>query len=646
MPLFSKKATIAASTLSFPLVTKDKVKDDERYAQWAANHRWTPRMERWYREQLEKLSYRPTIGVLMQCINPKEEFLQESLCSVFNQVYPFSELSIIDRGSTDPKIRKMLEKVEEDPRVKVLYQKGTDRDITLIAKIMKKTAAEYLLLFGAEDVLEPYSLFNMVAAMQEMREVDFVYSDSDLIDEQGLRFEPQFKPQWAVGAHYPLGYYQHPVLIHERVIVKMQGPERVSMYMENGELLDQASNHSKQAVQAPGVLYHARRRGLKNEVPPKPEYSVLMNENLMKLGDQIVIDSELRAMAEPRVPLRIAWWLDSLEREERAEMLFVMARYLEKTTRHKFTVLCSSEGALKKAYQQIATVEIVQTPADRLQRLHQEQRFDAAFLSIPDAGAMKLQLPQVWAPDFRNEVIPNTKTPSTIVFPTEHAVNQFGASNVTRLLTPCVDLDEIKLYKQKTSPILLREQMKIEKSSTVFSTFDGSTRKAFIDAALLLQQNNPDSPMDFFILGIRTEEDGDEIRKLITGSPAAKRFHLIYEGADRTAAYPNLWISNIFISTVEKAAYPLGILESMAFKKPVVSVQAPGVAEVMEEDNNGFLVEKGDIAALADKMQTLMKDIPLQDDFGRRSLEIIMEKFHVKKVATRLENLLRESIVT
>src|SRR5262249_42051575 len=150
-----------------------------------------------------------------------------------------------------------------------------------------------------------------------------------------------------LGAHYPYGYYQHPVLVHNRVVVKMQGFERVSLYMEKGELLDEASNHSKQAIQAAGILYHGRKHGLKNEAPPPASASVLMNENFIEEKGQVVIDTEVRAMAEPAVPLHILWWLDSLERDEKAEVLLAIVGYLIKNSTHKFTVVASQDGPVR-----------------------------------------------------------------------------------------------------------------------------------------------------------------------------------------------------------------------------------------------------------------------------------------------------------
>ena len=49
---------------------------------------------------------------------------------------------------------------------------------------MKKADSEWLLLMGAEDVIEPYALFYMASYLQDQVQIDFVFADSDLLDDK------------------------------------------------------------------------------------------------------------------------------------------------------------------------------------------------------------------------------------------------------------------------------------------------------------------------------------------------------------------------------------------------------------------------------------------------------------------------------
>ena len=121
---------------TFLPVRKEEARDPGPYAEWIKNHRWNSKNENWCRDQIPRFKSQPTIGILMQSTNPRAEFLGESFSSIFNQVYPFHRLYVVDRGSHDNEVRKLIEEVEKDSRVKVSFQKGVERDTEAIARIM------------------------------------------------------------------------------------------------------------------------------------------------------------------------------------------------------------------------------------------------------------------------------------------------------------------------------------------------------------------------------------------------------------------------------------------------------------------------------------------------------------------------------
>ena len=670
MPLFSrilKRSSGTGPAVQFPFVLKNVTRGDDRYAVWAHQHRWTTRNEQWCRKQMEKFQYRPTVGILMQSINPRADFFRESLSSIFNQIYPFHELSIVDRGSIDPEAKKLLGSIEKDPRVTVNYQKGTERDITAIAKIMKKAEAEWILVMGAEDVLEPNTIYNMIAILQNSVEIDFVFSDSDLIDAQGVRFDPQFKPVWAVGSHYPIGYYQHPVLLSSRLVDKLKGHDRASQLMEEGSLLDEASNHSRYVLQAPGILYHARSHGFKHEKPPHPVSNVLMNENLIQEDGKIVIDIHKRVRTEPKVPLKVLWVIDSLERNDGPAVWFHYLRYLSKESGHKFSVLSLKDGPMRGEYENICPVLVTNESQSELSggitKLNSETPFDVAFVSsvenswFPEA-LEQLNIPTLWQlypavdQQFTEDLTKKFLYPATILFLNTAIAARFkdlDPRNVSRILPTGVDLVDIKTFKQRNSPFDLREKFGISKSSKVFTivgpTIERKGQKMFVAAALQVLDQNPDSELDFFLAGTRPGSYLEQLKALIHDSGKAARFHLIPETQDVFQYYPFYLLSDVIVSCSTEEVFPITILEAMATKKAVIGTNVFSTREVIEQDENGFLVTSGDEKELAERIHFLIQKPDFTDFFARRSLEIVYEKFQFRKIAVRLEELLRESIV-
>ena len=670
MALFSrilKKTAARTGSIQFPIVLKNVTKGDERYAIWAHQHRWTPRNEQWCRKQMGKFAYRPTVGILVQSRNPRLDFFQECLSSIFNQVYPFHELSIVDRGSTDQKVRELLDAIEKDSRVTVNYQKGTERDVQAIAKIMKKAEAEWILLMGAEDVLEPFTIYNMIATLQDTVEIDFVFSDSDLLDEQGIRFAPQFKPIWAVGSHYPLGYYQHPVLLSARLVEKLKGYENVSALMEEGTLLDDASNYSRYVLQAPGILFHARAQEFKNEHPPDAVKNILLNTNLIEENGKIMIDTSRRVRSEPRVPLNIIWAIDSLERDDGPAVWFHYLRYLSQESGHNFTVLSLKDGLMRAEYERICkrivTMDNQVEISGRLTKLHTESPFDVAFVSsventwFPEA-LQQLDIPAVWqlypGPDqeLTEDLTKKFLYPATILFLNTAIAQKFSGLDprrASRVLPTGVDLVNIKTFKQRNSPFDWRAKYGIGNNAKVFSivgpTIERKNQKMFITAALLTLEQNPDEDLHFLIAGMREGDYKTELKAMVETSGKAERFTWLEETQDVFQYYPVYLISDVVVSCSTEEVFPLTTLEAMAMKKAVIGTNVFSTNEVIEHDENGFLVSPGNSKELAERMKFLIEKPDFMDFFARRSLEIVYEKFQFRKIATRLEELLRESVV-
>ena len=666
MSLFSrilKKSAGSGETVQFAPVQKNATKGDERYAIWAHQHRWTRRNENWCRRQMEKFQYRPTVGILMQSKNPRPELFAESLSSIFNQVYAFHELSIVDRGSTDSKVRELLGHVESDPRVKVNYQKGNERDIAAIARIMKKAEAEWILLMGAEDVLEPVTIYNMIATLQDTVEIDFVFSDSDLLDDHGIRFDPQFKPIWAVGSHYPLGYYQHPVLLSARLVEKLKGHERVSQLMEEGTLLDDASNHSRYVLQAPGILYHARAHSFKNETPPEALKNVLLSENLIEENGKIVVDTSRRLRSEPKVPLNVLWAIDSLDRDDGPAAWLHYLHFLSKESGHKFSVLSIKDGPLRAEYEKVCSVTITSASqsdiSETVARLHRESVFDIAVVTCVDKTwfpevLQQLDIPTVWQlhPNISQELKTKLEYPATILFLNSLHAKQFAdtaAKDSFRTLPMGVDLMDIKTFKQKNSPFEWRAKFGISNASKVFTiagpTIERKGQKTFVAAALRILAEMPAQELDFVIAGTRDGNYLDEVKSMIDASGHQQRFHLIPEKQDVFQYYPFYLISDAIVSCSSEEVFPLTMLEAMAMKKAVIGTAVFGADDVIEQDENGFLSAPGNDKELADRLKFLIEKPDYLDFYARRSLEIVYEKFQFRKIAIRLEELMRESIV-
>jgi glycosyltransferase involved in cell wall biosynthesis len=77
---------------------------------------------------------------------------------------------------------------------------------------------------------------------------------------------------------------------------------------------------------------------------------------------------------------------------------------------------------------------------------------------------------------------------------------------------------------------------------------------------------------------------------------------------------------------------PRTILEAMAMGRPVITADAPGCRETVQEGKNGYLVPVMDAASLAQIMERFIEQPDLVQQMGQVSREIAVEKYDVRKV--------------
>jgi glycosyltransferase involved in cell wall biosynthesis len=83
---------------------------------------------------------------------------------------------------------------------------------------------------------------------------------------------------------------------------------------------------------------------------------------------------------------------------------------------------------------------------------------------------------------------------------------------------------------------------------------------------------------------------------------------------------------------------PFGIIgiEAMAYSIPVVAFDVGGISEWLEDGKTGFLVERKNIAQLADRIELLLADKPLAKRLGQQGRVSMMKKFtpdlHIDKL--------------
>jgi glycosyltransferase involved in cell wall biosynthesis len=93
----------------------------------------------------------------------------------------------------------------------------------------------------------------------------------------------------------------------------------------------------------------------------------------------------------------------------------------------------------------------------------------------------------------------------------------------------------------------------------------------------------------------------------------------------------------VLLLTSRYEGTPLTVLEAMAMRVPVVASRLDGIAEVIADGEDGFLLERQDVNGFADRVATLLHDPSLRmrmADAARRKVEA---SFSARAMAAQVE---------
>ena len=100
-----------------------------------------------------------------------------------------------------------------------------------------------------------------------------------------------------------------------------------------------------------------------------------------------------------------------------------------------------------------------------------------------------------------------------------------------------------------------------------------------------------------------------------------------------------LAISDLMLLLSEKEAFGLVLLEGFACGVPAIATNIGGIPEVVEDGKNGFLVEQGDVEAVAVQALKIFSDAELYERLCQNALLTVKEKFNSETIVSQYEEL-------
>lgn len=88
--------------------------------------------------------------------------------------------------------------------------------------------------------------------------------------------------------------------------------------------------------------------------------------------------------------------------------------------------------------------------------------------------------------------------------------------------------------------------------------------------------------------------------------------------------------ANIYVLASNWEGLPISLLEAMRAGLPIVATDVGGVREVIMDGETGFLVDRGDVIMLRDKLQQLLSNQELRNKMGKAGRKRYLEHFTVE----------------
>lgn len=126
--------------------------------------------------------------------------------------------------------------------------------------------------------------------------------------------------------------------------------------------------------------------------------------------------------------------------------------------------------------------------------------------------------------------------------------------------------------------------------------------------------------------GVARELAEFEIEDMGLGDQVRLLGHLPQEGVREMLAWADICLHPSLTEGLSNA-----VIEAMAMALPVVSTDAGGMAELVSDGQNGFLVERRNVAALADRLARLIAEADLRRRLGTAARQTAVESFDLSR---------------
>lgn len=146
-----------------------------------------------------------------------------------------------------------------------------------------------------------------------------------------------------------------------------------------------------------------------------------------------------------------------------------------------------------------------------------------------------------------------------------------------------------------------------------------------------------------FIGGESTDITKDVFKKAVDerGINNVVIYHGPKYGKDKVAHFIN---ADIFIHPTSNDCFPLTLLEAMQYGLPIITTNIGGIADIVQNNNNGYIVECKNPTALAVAIEDLLANKQKRVEFGDNGYRLFKEKFTLEQFNRNMLEIFKNNI--
>ncbi|MBV8847894.1 MAG: glycosyltransferase [Bryobacterales bacterium] len=314
----------------------------------------------------------PRISVITPAWNTQVAWFAQAAISLLEQSCAEWEWCVVDDASTRTDFHALLAVLESTGRVKFRKLLRNSGISTASNEGLAMASAEYACLLDHDDLLAPDALAKCLQALDSG--LDAVYTDEDKVDEDGIRNQPFYKPDWSPEYFRGVMYVGHLLCVRRETALDIGGFDARFDGVQDFEFLLRYSERSSRIGHLAEILYHwravpgsiAASQDAKGDVGELQKRAV--TEHLRRLNIAAVVEPgpathTLQILPvspdfEPRVSIVIA--VDAPDRFDKC-----LASIAAKSAYENFEIVCVGKdggGACAERHTKTRTLKSVLLP--------------------------------------------------------------------------------------------------------------------------------------------------------------------------------------------------------------------------------------------------------------------------------------------